>query len=272
MKYLSCAIILLGCLLQGSYTPNPAPKLRHKFTVVAHRGDHVVYPENTLAAYEQAIKDGADYVEIDLRTTKDGQLISMHDATVNRMTEGTGLVKDITFEDIEKLHLHTKDKASNVTYPIPTFKQILELCKNKICIYIDFKEADPALIYPILKQYGMEKQVLVYINKAEQFTGWRKVAPKMPLMLSLPDSVKNETSMKQFIDQYRPDILDGDYRQYTASMLALAQSYHLPVWPDGQSALEGPAVWDEAIAKGLTGLQSDHPEAFVKYLSEKGLR
>lgn len=272
MKHITGFVILLSAFLRDNYVPNPTPALRHKFIVVAHRGDHVVYPENTLAAYEHAIKDGADYVEIDLRTTKDGQLISMHDASVNRMTDGTGLVKDITFDAIEKLHIPARDKSSNETYPIPTFKQILDLCKNKIYIYIDFKEADPALVYPILKQYEMEKQVLVYINKAGQFTDWRKVAPKMPLMLSLPDSVKNEVSMKQFIDQYHPDILDGDYRQYTSQMLTLAQSYHLPVWPDGQSALEGPAVWDEAIAKGLTGLQSDHPEAFVKYLSEKRLR
>jgi len=272
MKSITGFVILFSVFLTGNYTPNAVPKLRHKFMVIAHRGDHVIYPENTLEAYSQAIKNGADYVEIDLRTTKDGQLISMHDATLNRMTNGSGPVKDMLFDDIGKLHVTIKDNAPAGEYTVPTFKQILELCKNKIYIYIDFKEADPSVVYPILKQYNMENQVLVYINKPEQFTAWRKVAPKMPLMVSLPGSIKDEVAMKQFIDQYQPDVLDGDYRQYTAEMLGLAQSYNLPVWPDGQSVTEGPQIWDEALAKGLKGLQTDHPEAFINYLSQKGIR
>jgi glycerophosphoryl diester phosphodiesterase len=272
MKPLTGFIIIFLAFLTGNYIPNAVPKLRHKFMVIAHRGDHLIYPENTLEAYSQAIKNGADYVEIDLRTTKDGQLISMHDATLNRMTNGTGLVKDMLFDDIEKLHIKTKDSTANVIFEIPTFKQILGLCKNKIYIYIDFKEANPAVVCPLLKQYGMENQVLVYINKPEQFTAWRKVSPKIPLMLSLPDNIKDEIAMKQFIDQYQPDILDGDYRQYTPQMLAIAQSYNLPVWPDGQSAAEGPKEWDEALLKGLKGLQTDDPEAFINYLTQKGIR
>jgi glycerophosphoryl diester phosphodiesterase len=272
MKYITGFIILLSVFLTGAYVPNAVPTPRHKFMVIAHRGDHVIYPENTLKAYAQAINNGADYVEIDLRTTKDGQLISMHDATLNRMTNGTGAVKDITLDAIGKLHVKTKDSTAQAVFAVPTFKQILELCKNKIYIYIDFKEADPAVVYLMLKQYGMENQVLVYINKPEQFTAWRKTAPKMPLMLSLPNNIKDEVAMKQFIDQYQPDILDGDYRQYTPQMLALSQSYNLPVWPDGQSAAEGPTEWDDALARGLKGLQTDHPLAFINYLLQKGVR
>ncbi|EHQ25874.1 glycerophosphoryl diester phosphodiesterase [Mucilaginibacter paludis DSM 18603] len=253
-----------------NYTANPIPAPRHRFTVIAHRGDHVLFPENTLAAYEQAIKHGADYVEIDLRTTKDGELVSLHDARIDRMTNDTGMVKNKMLADIEKLSIKTKDKTLNLH--IPTFKQILALCKNKIYIYIDFKEADPAVVYPLLKQYGMEKQVLVYINKPEQFTQWRAVAPQMPLMLSLPDDVKDSVTLMRFMDQYHPDVLDGDFKQYNNELVAWAKKHHLPAWPDGQSGAEGPEVWDMAVARGLTGLQTDHPEAFINYLTQKGLR
>ncbi|MDR6940304.1 glycerophosphodiester phosphodiesterase family protein [Mucilaginibacter pocheonensis] len=261
-------------LLSGtdSWQPNPAPASKHKFIVAAHRGDHVIYPENTLAAYQEAIKNEADYVEIDLRTTKDGQLISMHDANVNRMTNGSGLVKDLTFNKLEQLKVKNKDTTSVEIHRIPTFKQILKLCKNKINIYLDFKAADPAAAYQMIKEYKMEKQVLVYINGAGQFTGWRKAAPQMPLMLSLPDSVKSVAGMEQFIDKYQVDILDGSYKQYNAEMVKFAESKHIPIWPDIQSAGEGPADWDKALAIGLTGLQTDHPAALVKYLKEKGLR
>ena len=77
-------------ILAGAQTLAPLPRARHAFIVVSHRGDHTQAPENTLAAFGNAIKDGADCVEIDLRTTVDSQLVIMHDATVDRMTDGWG--------------------------------------------------------------------------------------------------------------------------------------------------------------------------------------
>ncbi|WP_419699595.1 glycerophosphodiester phosphodiesterase family protein [Mucilaginibacter sp. NFX135] len=270
---LAILITVLFLLAVGdNWQPNPAPVSKHKFIISAHRGDHVIYPENTLAAYQEAIKNEADYVEIDLRTTKDGELVSMHDGTVNRMTNGQGQVKDLALAELEQLRVKSKDTTSTEIYRIPTFKQILQLCKNKINIYLDFKAADPALAYQMIKQYGMEKQVLVYINSAPQFTGWRKAAPKMPLMLSLPDSVKTVAGMDSFIMKYQPDILDGSYKQYNADMVKFAEDKHIPVWPDIQSGGEGPADWDKALAVGLSGFQTDHPAALVKYLKGKGLR
>ena len=172
----------------------------------------------------------------------------------------------------KKLKVKSRDTTDKTIYRIPTFQQILTACKNKINIYLDFKAADPDQTYQVLKQYGMEKQVLVYINSPSQFTGWRKTAPKMPLMLSLPDSVKSVAGMDSFISKYHPDILDGAYNQYTNDMVALAAKYHIPVWPDIQSGGEGPADWNKALDKGLMGLQTDHPAALVKFLKEKGLR
>ena len=265
--FLALIILLTGL---GNYTPNPVPASRHKFVVIAHRGDHVIYPENSLEAYREAIKNGADYIEIDLRTTKDSQLVSMHDGTVNRMTNAKGAVSGFTLNELKQLTLKGKD--STRIYRIPTFAEILKLAKNKINIYLDFKAADPVAAYKMIREYGMEKQVLVYINSPAQFTGWRKVAPKMPLMLSLPDSVKSVYGMQKFVDTYQPDLLDGGYSQYTPALLAYAATLNLPVWPDIQSAGEGPADWDKALQKGLTGLQTDHPAALVKYLKEKGLR
>jgi glycerophosphoryl diester phosphodiesterase len=196
----------------------------------------------------------------------------MHDGGVNRMTNGQGLIKDLTLASLQELKVKSRDTMDTQTYRIPTFREILQLCKNKINIYLDFKAADPAQAYAMIKQYGMEKQVLVYINSAQQFTGWRKAAPKMPLMLSLPDSVKTVSAMETFINKYHVDILDGSYKQYDAEMVKFAESQHVPVWPDIQSAGEGPADWDQALAKGLSGLQTDHPAALVKYLKGKGLR
>ena len=77
-------------------------KLKHKFIVIAHRGDHTDVPENTIAAFKNGIKNGVDYVEIDLRTTKDSVLVIMHDATVDRMTSGKGKVSELLYSEIQK--------------------------------------------------------------------------------------------------------------------------------------------------------------------------
>jgi len=272
MKLITILPILFLLAVKADCQPNPVPKARHKYIVVAHRGDHTVYPENTLEGYAATIKDGADYIEIDLRTTSDGKLISMHDASINRMTDSQGLIKDLTLQQVKELKVHVKNKPDTTTYHIPTFEQILELCRDKIYIYVDFKEADATATLNVLKQYHMEKQVLVYINKASQIADWRKTDPTMPLMLSMPDSVKDAGAMKKFIDIYHPDVLDGNYNTYTHDMLQFAASAKLPVWPDAQSLLEGPPVWDKAIAIGLKGLQTDNPPALIKYLEGKGLR
>ncbi|WP_428330016.1 glycerophosphodiester phosphodiesterase [Mucilaginibacter sp.] len=273
MKFIFIIPFLYLLFPQGDYQPNPVPKARHKFIVIAHRGDHTIYPENTLEGYAQAIKNGADYIEIDLRTTSDGKLVSMHDASVNRMTNGKGQIKDLTFEQVENLKISNKHKAdSSATYHVPTFEQILTLCKGKIYIYIDFKEADATATYTMLKQYHMENEVLVYINKASQITDWRKTYPKMPLMLSLPDSVKSVETMHAFINTYHPDVLDGGYKEYDSKMVAFAHTINMPVWPDVQGPQESPQVWDTAIALGLKGMQTDNPPVLVKYLAQKGLR
>lgn len=266
-------LIIAGFIaIKAGAQTNPPPQPRHPFIVIAHRGDHVTYPENTLAGYAEAIKNEADYVEIDLRTTKDSTLVSMHDATVNRMTDGKGAVKDMTLREIEQLKVKSNDSLDKTVYHVPTFEEILKLCKDKIYIYIDFKQASVAGTYAMLKKYGMEKQALVYINGIQQLIDWRAAAPTMPLMLSMPNSAKDVTGMQTFINQAKPDLLDGGWKEYTNEMVSTAKGMQIPVWPDIQSKDEGPEFWKQAIAKGFTGLQTDHPAALVKFLKEKGLR
>ncbi|WDF55236.1 glycerophosphodiester phosphodiesterase family protein [Mucilaginibacter sp. KACC 22063] len=251
--------------------PNPLPKPRHAFTVVAHRGDHVKYPENSLAAYAEGIKNGVDYVEIDLRTTKDSVLVSMHDGSVTRMTGATGNIRDLTLAQVKQLRLKSRDTSDTTVYHVPTFEEILNLCKDKIYIYLDFKEASVAATYAMLRKHHMEKQVIVYINSEQQLTDWKHVAPHMPLMLSLPENEKDLAAIKAFIDLHHPDLLDGNWKDYNKEILTYLQEKHLLAWPDIQSADED-KNWKAALGLGFHGLQTDHPAALINYLEEKRIR
>ena len=271
--YLLFGFILFTSLTNVVYSQQAIiPKSKNGFVVIAHRGNHVAAQENTLAAFQNAINVGADYVEIDLRTSKDSQLVIMHDGTVNRMTNGIGKVSDLTWAELKQLKVIEKNHPEWPEQSIPLFSEVLKLCKGKINIYLDFKNADVNASYQALKKAGMQHSVIVYINAAHQLAEWKKIAPQIPLMVSLPDSVQSAAQLNSFLDQYKIHLLDGSYKEYTVEMVNAAKAKNIPVWPDIQSATEGPEQWEKAINVGITGLQTDHPEAMVNYLKNKKRR
>lgn len=236
------------------------PHSKHKTIVIAHRGNHVIAPENTLASTREAIHSGADYVEVDLRTTKDGHLVAMHDAKVDRTTNGMGKIADMTWPEVEALQVFNRNKK---THHIPRFKEILSLCKGKINIYLDFKDADVAQTWKEIKAAGMEHQVVVYLNKEEQYKKWKEVAPEMPLMTSLPKEVKSREQLDAFLSQMHIQVVDNIT---DPELLKSAHEHGISVWLDVQSPTEGPASWSEALHKGVQGLQTDKPAEMVSYL------
>lgn len=244
----------------------PLPVTKHKFVVVAHRGNHVNVPENTVAAIAATIQAGADYAELDLRTTKDGKLVLMHDATVDRMTNGKGKVSDLTLEEIKKLTVNSKDGKD---YRVPTFEEALNAAKDKVNIYLDFKDADVKETVQQLKAAGMEKQVVVYLNKATQYAPWQKMAPAVPLMSSVPDEVTAPGQLGYLLNTVHLSVLDN---VTDTAMLAVVRQHNVAVWLDAQTPTEGPAEWDVVMRKGVQGMQSDHPEALVNYLNKNNLR
>lgn len=265
-------LLLIAFLGNVEATAQNAPVLpaaKNKLVVIAHRGNHVNVPENSLASYEEAIKSGADYVEIDLRTSKDGMLMILHDATVDRMTNGQGNVADKTWAELQSLQLKNPKADDPTAYRIPEFREVLRLCKNRIYIYLDFKNADVAETWKQIQAEGMEKQIVVYLNKVPDYKKWRSVAPQMPLMTSLFDEVKNKDQLRYFLGQVKIEALDNIYDK---EMVQAAQSEGVSVWLDVQSPSEGPEAWNNALQKGVNGIQTDQPEVLVKYLTTNGWR
>ena len=217
-------------------------------------------PENTLASTREAISCGADYVEVDLRTTKDGHLVALHDAKVDRTTNGMGKITDMTWPEVEELQVFNRNKK---THRIPEFKEILALCKGKINIYLDFKEADVAETWKQIKAAGMEHQIVVYLNREEQYSQWKQVAPEMPLMTSLPDEITNKEQLAAFLHQMHIQVVDN---VANPELLKAAKEHGISVWLDVQSPTEGPASWNEALHKGVQGLQTDKPAEMVSYI------
>src|SRR5580658_6084875 len=123
----------------------PAPQTESKkIVVIAHRGEHLHHPENTLPAFQAAIDAGADYFELDVRTTSDARLVLMHDAKVDRTTNGAGAVREMTFDQIRALDAGTKFGAQFAGTKVPSFEEALALAHGKIGVYVDSKDIAPA--------------------------------------------------------------------------------------------------------------------------------
>ena len=103
--------------------------------VVAHRGASREQPENTLAAFEAAVEAGAGAVEFDVRVTADGHAVVMHDATVDRTTDGAGLVAEMTLEDLQRLRI----EGATDTERVPTLDQALRLLSGRVAVDIEIK-------------------------------------------------------------------------------------------------------------------------------------
>ena len=145
------ALSLLLSPFSQSFAEEPTVGERKQVSNVAHRGATAYSPENTIAAFDLAVDMKADYIEIDVQRSKDGELVLIHDTTVDRTTDGTGKVGDLTFEELRSLDAGSWKGEQFAGEPIPTFEEILDLYRGKVGILIELKAPE---LYP-----GIEEQV-----------------------------------------------------------------------------------------------------------------
>lgn len=107
--------------------------------IAAHRGASTAYPENTMEAFRAAIEMGVDQIETDVRITKDGELVLIHDETVNRTTNSEGKVCDMTLAELKKLDAGVKKDPKFTGAKIPTLTELLELVKDHPTITLDIE-------------------------------------------------------------------------------------------------------------------------------------
>ncbi len=145
---------------------NLEDSINDQIIVIAHRGIWHNAPENSLQAIQYSIEMGVDMVEIDIRVTKDGELVLMHDLSINRTTTGKGYVKDWTLEQLKTLNL--VDGSGSVTvHKIPTLEEALLLSKDKILVNLDKSYNYFDKCYEVINKTGTHRQVVIKGKKPE---------------------------------------------------------------------------------------------------------
>jgi glycerophosphoryl diester phosphodiesterase len=145
------AFSLLFSPFSQAFAEEPTAGERKQVDNVAHRGATGYAPENTIAGFDLAVDMKADYIEIDVQRSKDGELVIIHDTTVDRTTDGTGKVGDLTLQQLQGLDAGSWKGESFTGESIPTFEEILDRYHGKVGILIELKAPE---LYP-----GIEEQV-----------------------------------------------------------------------------------------------------------------
>jgi len=238
---------------------DPASK---KVLVVSHRGDWRNWPENSIPAIESVIRMGVDIMELDLKLTKDSVLVLCHDKTIDRTTSGKGRVCDITYDSIRRCKLRRAHNVVTDDLRMPTLREALEVCKDRIVVNIDQGYEYYDLALAVTNMMYMPVIDILKPQGRELFEEYRK-SEKQPLAYEV------------CWDEYTPEveacmkrIADGGSKLWVNSLWS-----SLCGGLDDDRAFEGgpAAIYGKLIDMGATLIQTDRPELLISYLRSRGL-
>ncbi|GGG87574.1 hypothetical protein GCM10011585_34590 [Edaphobacter dinghuensis] len=243
---------------QTAWTPKEDGKT---IKVIAHRGEHLHHPENTLPAFQAAIDAGADYFELDVRTTSDGKFVLMHDSTLDRTTNGTGEVYKHTFAEIRALDAGIKFSPTFAGTKVPTLDEALDLAHGKINVYVDTKYADPQQLIDTIVRHDMQDHVVIYGNPFFLYEV-HKIRPTLKVM---PEALSPDIC-KLFVRAMQLQVIAFDASDFKDPVIACAKDANAKIFVDRLGDADNPEAWQKAIDEGAAGIQTNLPAELAVYL------
>ncbi|MBJ8083698.1 glycerophosphodiester phosphodiesterase [Bacillus cereus group sp. N14] len=238
---------------------------------IAHRGASAYAPEHTIAAYKLGQQLRGDYIEIDLQMTKDGHLVAMHDETVNRTTNGTGLVKEHTLEEIKQLNAGSffnekhpslaKKEFENAN--VPTLEEIIKTFGHNANYYIETKSPDeyPSMeekLLEIIKHYGINDKVIIQSFSEASLQKIHSLDVNIPLVQLLPyKKVAQLTELE--MKKYKTYCigLGMNYKYIDSTYVKRIKKHGLEVHPftvDNETDMKKLILW------GVDGMFTNYPD------------
>ncbi len=235
---------------------------------ISHRGEHLHHPENTIPAFEEAIRVGADFIEVDVRTTADGKLVLSHDDTLDRCTNGAGPVAKMTFEEIERLDAGIKKGPEFKGTRVPTFDEVLALAHGHIGVYVDLKSATAQAIVDAIQKRDMVDRVVIYRGGIPLLKEIQQIDPRLKVM---PES-HNMEQVNAAIAQLHPKVIAFGASDFLPDIIRATKAGGALIYVDRMGKTDAPEGWQSAIDDGADGIQTDLPGPLVEYLRKKGYK
>jgi glycerophosphoryl diester phosphodiesterase len=272
--------LLCGCAFIGACSGDPTGLYEVEPLVIAHRGASYVAPEHTVAAYDRAVEQGADYVEQDVARTADGVLVVIHDATLDRTARGpaadcTGAVRDKTLEQLRRCDFGAwfneryPDRA-NSSYPgqkILTLQEVITLYRNRAGLYVEIKNPE---LYPGIEGelaqlvrsagfvFGGDGRPPVFVQSfsAESLKRLHAIDAGIPLVQLLPVGLAVTPSLMADIATYAETVAPA-FQSTVPAFLTMARDNGLAVHV---YAVEGTGAVAGLLRAGVEGLIVDRPD------------
>ena len=265
---------------------------QNKIMVTSHRGDWRNEPENSVRGFLSAAKMGVDVVELDLKMTKDSYVVVMHDATINRTTDGKGKPEDYTLAELKKFRLKNGLGRSSEYNSIPTLKEVMLALKGK-AVKVNLDKSYPYYreAYAILVETGTLKQAIFKSempydslkNKYPELIN--KIIYMAVVDLDKPNAKKVITD---YLTHMKPYAFEINFTKDTSAILQEnnfirktgAKIWINSLWAslngghDDDLAVEldnKKDSWDWIIAHGATIIQTDRPQKILEYLRKRKL-
>lgn len=278
----SLVAILLIVYIIGALVARPAvdrPFFDHEdFMVIAHQGGEGLRPSNTMAAFQNAVELGVDVLEMDLHSTSDGVLVLMHDDTVDRTTDGSGAIKEMTLAEIKQLdagYYWTDDEGQ--TYPfrdqgitVPTMEELF-IAFPDMPMNIEIKQQEPSIVEPfcqLIHAYNMQDKVLIPSFHPETMVEFREKCPGVATAMSEPEIRVFYGLNLAFLgrlfsppgEAFQVPEYSGDTHVVTPRFVSGAQRRNIAVhvW-----TVNDPADMQRFIDLGVAGIITDRPDLLL---------
>lgn len=190
--------------------------------VVAHRGANHLAPENTMASALKCVELGVDYVEIDVRTSRDGIFYILHDRTLDRTTNGTGAIEERSSSYIDSLDAGSWFGKAFKGEQVPRLEAFLKAFKGKVKIYFDVKGADLGKLLKLVYATGFEKDCFFWFSKDEKARELRALDPAIALKMNATDVPSLEKALA-----YKPQLIEYRLEHLSPAFVAFCRKHDL---------------------------------------------
>jgi len=234
---------------------------------IAHRGASGYAPENTLAAFRRAVAQGATFIETDLHLTRDAHFIAVHDETVDRTTNGQGLVHQMTLAELRRLDAGSWFASEFMSERIPTLDEILDFSrKNDVVFYLELKPngfwgGEHALISALRNSSEIARSVIISFDPAI-LSSLRKIEPTLMTGLLHDGSVENPFDKALEIGA-RQLVIRGDLVSPNVIQQARKQDLQVVCW-----TVNSPAHMRMLASAGVDGIMTDYPDRLLAVLKK----
>ncbi len=241
---------------------------------IAHRGASKEMPENTVAAFRRAIEQKADAIELDVRATKDGTLVCMHDKTLDRTTSGSGPVEEITFEELRKLDAGSWHSEETAGERVPTFAVGLETITGGAVCAAELKVlGTESRVLEIIQDCGVADSTMIVAFHEGTLANIRKMSPSLSLgwIVSQDPPEDHDAHAVELVQRALicgADVISASFTTITPELIQACQEEEIPLWV---WTIDSEEPMGALLAAGINGITSNIPALLRRVIDEEGM-